>query len=120
LPESGTHRRGLGQPGIMGRISELIVRMAQENPSWGKHRHSRCVGQSRSQARPRTFAKVLNRNGIEPSREKQTHDLVDLLKSALKVLAASDFLTRRNANVSNHRLALCWLRKPSFGRTVGS
>src|SRR5687768_7360347 len=30
-----TLRRGPGRPGIMRQISELIVRMAQENPSWG-------------------------------------------------------------------------------------
>ena len=30
-----THRRGPGRPGIMRQISELIVRMAQDNPSWG-------------------------------------------------------------------------------------
>src|SRR5258706_6650076 len=29
-----THRRGPGRPGIMRHISELIVRMARENPSW--------------------------------------------------------------------------------------
>src|SRR3954467_2770376 len=29
------HGRGPGRPGIMRHISELIVRMAQDNPSWG-------------------------------------------------------------------------------------
>jgi len=29
------HRRGPGRPGIMRHLSELIVRMAQDNPSWG-------------------------------------------------------------------------------------
>ena len=28
-------RRGVGRPGIMRHISELIVRMAQDNRSWG-------------------------------------------------------------------------------------
>src|SRR5882724_11737414 len=28
-------RRGVGRRGIMRHLSELIVRMAQENPSWG-------------------------------------------------------------------------------------
>src|SRR4029077_4766636 len=28
-------RRGVGRPGTMRHISELIVRMAEENPGWG-------------------------------------------------------------------------------------
>src|SRR6476646_11161270 len=30
-------RRGPGRPGIMREISQLIVRMAQENAGWGLH-----------------------------------------------------------------------------------
>src|SRR4249920_3617754 len=30
-----SERRGAGRPGIMRYISELIVRMAHDNPSWG-------------------------------------------------------------------------------------
>jgi len=28
-------RRGPGRPGVIREISQLIVRMAQENPGWG-------------------------------------------------------------------------------------
>jgi putative transposase len=49
-------RRSLGRPGIMREISQLIVRMANENPSWGYTRiqgalanlhHPRWVGNCR-------------------------------------------------------------------------
>src|ERR1700682_2999216 len=33
-----TARRGRGRPGIMRHISELIVRMARDNPNWGYSR----------------------------------------------------------------------------------
>src|ERR1700686_819935 len=38
------HRRGPGRPGIMQRISALIVRMAQDNPGWGYTRIQGALG----------------------------------------------------------------------------
>ena len=45
-------RRGVGRPGIMRHISELIVRMAQENRGWGYTRIQGALANLDSQSRP--------------------------------------------------------------------
>jgi len=42
-------RRSPGRPGIMREIEQLIVRMAQDNPSWGYTRTSRGASEFASQ-----------------------------------------------------------------------
>jgi putative transposase len=88
------HRRGPGRPGIMRHISELIVRMAQENPSWGYIRIQGALANLSHQVGRGTIANVLKRNGMEPSpaRSKRT-TWSTFLKAHWKVLAASDFFT---------------------------
>jgi putative transposase len=89
-----THRRGPGRPGIMRHISELIVRMAQENPSWGYTRIQGALGNLSHKVGRGTIANVLKRNGIEPSPERRGRTRWStFLKAHWKVLAASDFLT---------------------------
>jgi putative transposase len=69
-----SHRRKPGRPRTMRIITELILRMALENPRWGYTRiqgalmnvgHTVCRG---------TIGNVLKREGIEPApeREKRT------------------------------------------------
>ena len=65
-----THRRGPGRPGIMRHISELIVRMAQDNPKWGYTRIQGALGNLSHKVGRGTIANVLKRNGIEPSPER--------------------------------------------------
>src|ERR1700682_2765311 len=67
-----THRRGPGRPGIMRHISELIVRMAQDNPSWGYSRIQGALANLSHRVGRGTIAKVLKRNGIEPSPERNS------------------------------------------------
>src|SRR5450631_1726584 len=64
------HRRGPGRPGIMRHISELIVRMAQENPRWGYTRIQGALANLRHKVGRSTMANVLKRNGLEPAPER--------------------------------------------------
>jgi putative transposase len=87
-------RRGPGRPGIMRHISELIVRMAQENPRWGYTRIQGALANLSHKVGRGTIANVLKRNGVEPSPERSRRTpWSTFLKAHWKVLAASDFLT---------------------------
>jgi putative transposase len=87
-------RRGPGRPGIMRYISELVVRMAQENPGWVYTRIQGALANLNHKVGRGTIANVLKRNGIEPSPERSKRTpWSTFLKAHWKVLAASDFLT---------------------------
>jgi len=87
-------RRGVGRPGIMRHISAWIVRMAQENRSWGYTRIQGALANLGHKVGRGTIANVLKRNGIEPSPERSRRTpWSTFLKAHWKVLAASDFLT---------------------------
>jgi putative transposase len=87
-------RRSVGRPGVMRQISDLIVRMAQENPSWGYTRIQGALANVNHKVGRGTIANVLKRNGIEPSPERGSRTRWStFLKAHWKMLAASDFLT---------------------------
>jgi hypothetical protein len=87
-------RRSPGRPGIMREISELIVRMAQENPGWGCTRIQGALANLKHTVGRGTIANVLKRNGIEPAPERsQRTTWSTFLKAHWKVFAASDFFS---------------------------
>jgi putative transposase len=87
-------RRSAGRPGIMRHISELIVRMAQDNRSWGYTRIQGALANLNHKVGRGTIANVLKRNGIEPAPERSRRTpWSTFLKAHWRVLAASDFLT---------------------------
>src|ERR1700732_3873454 len=88
------HRRAPGRPGIMQKISGLIVRMAQDNPGWGYTRIQGALANLGHRVGRGTVANVLKRSGIEPSPERSKRTTWStFLKAHWKLLAASDFLT---------------------------
>src|SRR4030095_8967955 len=87
-------RRGVGRPGIMRHISQLIGRMAEENRGWGYTRIQGALANLDHKVGRGTIANVLKRNGIEPAPERSLRTpWSTFLKAHWRVLSASDFLT---------------------------
>ncbi len=59
-------QRRLGRPGVMREIRELVVRMAQENPSWGYARIQGALKHLDHRAARSAIAKVLKEHGSSP------------------------------------------------------
>jgi putative transposase len=78
----------------MREISQLIVRMAKENPSWGYTRIQGALANLKHTVGRGTVANVLKRNGIEPAPERSKRTTWStFLKAHWKVFAASDFFS---------------------------
>src|SRR5258708_2900518 len=89
-----SHRRKPGRPPTMRLITELIVRMALENPRWGYTRIQGAlmnVGHTVCRA---TIGNVLKREGLDPAPERgQRTPWAVFLKAHWRSLAAADFFT---------------------------
>jgi len=112
-------RRGVGRPGIMRHLSELILRMAQENRGWGYTRIQGALINLNHKVGRGTISNVLKRNGIEPAPERSRRTpWSTFLRAHWKVLAASDFLTVEvDGEGTGHALrALCDQSAGSPGR----
>jgi putative transposase len=62
-------RRGLNRPRITREIEQLIVRIAEENRSWGHDRIARALPNLRYKACDQTIGNVLQRHGLPPAPE---------------------------------------------------
>ena len=88
------HRRGRGRPRTQGEISSLILRMAEDNPTWGYFRILGALRNLGFKIGRGTVANVLRDNGIDPAplRGKRTQ-WATFLKAHWKILVASDFFS---------------------------
>ena len=85
------HKR-VGRPGVMREIRRLIIRMAEENPSWG---YARIQGQLKHldhRVARSTIAKVLKEHGIAPSPDRPMSWAI-FVRSHAHLIAAADFFT---------------------------
>ena len=63
-------RKGPGRPGITKEITDLLLRMARENTSWGYDRLQGALANLGYLMSSSTVANILKRHGIEPAPER--------------------------------------------------
>jgi len=87
-------RKGPGRPRVAQEITDLVLRMARENVSWGYDRIQGALANLGHIVAPNTVKNILKRHGIEPApeREKRT-SWTTFLKAHWDVMAATDFFT---------------------------
>ena len=78
----------------MVEISELVVRMALENPRWGYTRIRGALANLKYKVSRTTIANILREHGIEPAPERgKRMPWRTFLKAHRESLAAADFFT---------------------------
>jgi putative transposase len=81
-----------GRPGVAAVIRELVVRMAQENPTWGHRIHGELVGLGYRVA-PATVWNILRRAGLDPAPRRTGPSWSEFCRTQAKTLLACDFFT---------------------------
>jgi putative transposase len=89
-----THpRRTVGRPRADRGISELVLRLARENPTWGYRRiHGELVGLGITLAPSTTWA-ILRRHGTERAPRRAELSWSQFLRAQASAIIACDFLT---------------------------
>lgn len=89
-----SRRRGPGRPRVMLEITDLVVRMAKENPKWGYTRIRGALANLGHTVARGTIANILKDHGIEPAPERGNKTpWSTFLKAHWETFAAIDFLT---------------------------
>ena len=87
-------RQGSGRPRVDKDVEELIVRMAEENRSWGYDRIVGALANLGYEVSDQTVGNVLRRHDMPPApQRKHTTTWAEFIRIHLAVLAATDFFT---------------------------
>ena len=87
-------RKALGRPRIDQELADLVVRMAQENRSWGYDRIVGALANLGYTLSDQTVGNILKRHGIPPAPERKTMTTwKEFIRTHLDVLVATDFFT---------------------------
>src|SRR5258705_5002865 len=87
-------RRAPGRPRIDGEVEQLIVRMAEENRSWGYDRIVGALANLGHEVSDQTVGNILRRHGVPPAlARKHTTTWAAFIRAHLAVLTGTDFFT---------------------------
>src|SRR5919197_1719724 len=92
--DGSTQRQSPGRPKIAPELEALVVRMAQENRSWGYDRIVGALANLGYTVSDQTVGNILKRHGIAPAPERKTTTTwTEFIRTHLDVLIATDFFT---------------------------
>ncbi|MCA1853656.1 MAG: helix-turn-helix domain-containing protein [Beggiatoa sp.] len=86
-------RRAVGRPPVDGRVRELVLRLARENPRWG---YPRIAGELRKlglRVSPSTVRRLLLANGVGPAPRRSRPSWRQFLRQQAATMLACDFFT---------------------------
>ena len=90
----GSATRGLGRPRASTDIEALVVRMAEENRTWGYDRIVGALANLGHELSAKTIANILKRHGIEPAPDrKRKTTWKEFVSRHFDQIAATDFVT---------------------------
>ena len=90
----GSGKRGCGRPRKSEEIEDLVVRLAEENRSWGYRRIQGALSNLGHTLGRGTIAEILARHGIEPAPERERKTTgKEFLRQHWDVIVAADFFT---------------------------
>jgi transposase InsO family protein len=84
-----------GRPPTVRSIEALILRLAQENPSWGYRRIHGELAMLAIKIAPSTVWEILRRNGIEPAPQRDRQTWATFLRGQAHAILAADFFETR-------------------------
>ena len=92
--DGSAHRQAPGRPPIDPELEALVVRMAQDNRSWGSDRIVGALANLGYTISDQTVGNSLQRHGIPPAPERQTTTTwKECIRTHMEVLVATDFFT---------------------------
>ena len=92
--DGSRQRKAPGRPTIDQELEALVVRMAQENRSWGYDRIVGALTNLGYTISDQTVGNILKRHGIPPAPERKTTTTwKEFIRTHLDVLVATDFFT---------------------------